>query len=408
MASTPDPSKNPEKTDESAEIPDDLILDDLDESSFDEPLLMDAEAVEEPLEEEIVEEIPESEEIADTFPPSAEPAPQRASFLPMVLGGLAAGAIGFLAATALLPGLSFDKEQLANLVEATEENASKLAVSDARIDELSASIPEPVDTSSLESAVSSLETQAQTLASGLSALENEPEVDLSGLISGLAALGERVTALEVNEGNTASAEAAAAEESLAAFKEELNRLIAEAEAQVDAAERRAAQIEAAAAAEAAAAEKEALLSKLKAAVDGGASYNELVDELGNVPGDLAAHASTGVPTMVVLQQNFPDAARAALATAQTVPDDATTGQRLTAFLRRQTNARSLAPKEGDDPDAILSRAEAQLGEGHLTEALAELDALPETAQSAMSGWLDDAKTRLAALQAVDALSAKTN
>ena len=237
---------------------------------------------------------------------------------------------------------------------------------------------------------------------------NEPEVDLSGLISGLAALGERVTALEVNEGNTASAEAAAAEESLAAFKEELNRLIAEAEAQVDAAERRAAQIEAAAAAEAAAAEKEALLSKLKAAVDGGASYNELVDELGNVPGDLAAHASTGVPTMVVLQQNFPDAARAALATAQTVPDDATTGQRLTAFLRRQTNARSLAPKEGDDPDAILSRAEAQLGEGHLTEALAELDALPETAQSAMSGWLDDAKTRLAALQAVDALSAKTN
>ena len=408
MASTPESSKTPVKPDESTDIPDDLLLDDLDESSFGDPIVIEAEAVEDPIEDDILEENPDSEDIAESFPPSSEPASKRSSFFPMVLGGLVAGAIGFLAAYALVPGLSVDRDQMATLAANAEETASDLADLSARVEEMGSSIPEPVDTSRLESAVTSLQDQTQSLASDLSKLENAPEVDLTGLTSGLAALGDRVTALEINEGNTTSAEAAAAEESLEAFKVELGRLIDEAQAQVSDAEKRAAEIEAQAAAAAAAAEREAQLSKLKAAVDGGAPYNELIAELGDVPAELAAHADKGVPTLVVLQQTFPDAARAALATAQTVPEDASTGQRLTAFLRRQTNARSLTPKEGNDTDAVLSRAEAHLGEGQLPEALAELAALPDTAQSVMSAWLTDAKTRMAALQAVDTLSAATN
>ena len=408
MASTPESSKTPVKPDESTDIPDDLLLDDLDESSFGDPIVIEAEAVEDPIEDDILEENPDSEDIAESFPPSSEPASKRSSFFPMVLGGLVAGAIGFLAAYALVPGLSVDRDQMATLAANAEETASELADLSARVEEMGSSIPEPVDTSRLESAVTSLQDQTQSLASDLSKLENAPEVDLTGLTSGLAALGDRVTALEINEGNTTSAEAAAAEESLEAFKVELGRLIDEAQAQVSDAEKRAAEIEAQAAAAAAAAEREAQLSKLKAAVDGGAPYNELIAELGDVPAELAAHADKGVPTLVVLQQTFPDAARAALATAQTVPEDASTGQRLTAFLRRQTNARSLTPKEGNDTDAVLSRAEAHLGEGQLPEALAELAALPDTAQSVMSAWLTNAKTRMAALQAVDTLSAATN
>ena len=73
--------------------------------------------------------------------------------------------------------------------------------------------------------------------------------------------------------------------------------------------------------------------------------------------------------------------------------------RFAAFLRRQTNARSLAPREGDDADAILSRAEAALSAGDLPTALSELDALPDSARTTMEGWISDAADRAAAVSA---------
>ena len=126
------------------------------------------------------------------------------------------------------------------------------------------------------------------------------------------------------------------------------------------------------------------------------------------PPALSDHAETGVPALVALQQDFPKAARAALATAQTVPDDASTGQKFTAFLKRQTNARSLSPRDGDDADAVLSRAEASLAEGDLKGALGEISALPEPAREAMQTWLNDAQRRDAALAAVNALTVVKN
>ena len=71
-------------------------------------------------------------------------------------------------------------------------------------------------------------------------------------------------------------------------------------------------------------------------------------------------------------------------------------------------ARSLTPKDGNDPDAILSRAEAAIGSGDLNMALSELANLPEPARDAMTDWLGDAQIRLSVLEAVDSLSAKTN
>ena len=115
-----------------------------------------------------------------------------------------------------------------------------------------------------------------------------------------------------------------------------------------------------------------------------------------------------MPALTILQQEFPNAARAAVGTVQTVPQDASAGEKLTAFLRRQTNARSLVPQEGDGADAVLSRAEAALAGGDLNVALSELTNLPEDARSAMSGWLADAETRQSALDFVNALSAEMN
>ena len=147
---------------------------------------------------------------------------------------------------------------------------------------------------------------------------------------------------------------------------------------------------------------------MRAAVESGAGFSDILAGFGDAPKVLTSLATDGVPTMVSLQQSFPDAARAALAASQTVPEDASTGERLAAFLKRQTNARSLTPREGSDPDAVLSRAEASLNQGDLDTALSEISTLPDAAMTAMSGWLERAETRASAMKALDELSAVTN
>lgn len=429
MTSTPDSPKKPEKHDDSDDLSEADFANELDESSDDAPVLLesDAEDVTEDLLE--IEDFPEetqvSEEIPESFPP-AEPAPRKSGFFPMVLGGLVAGAIGFGAAFFLNPGLFGQSEVVTRAIEGVDSNATSLAELSSTVDTLGASIPEAPDLSGLEAGLAELggsldkvSGQVADLTQGLADSDAKTTTRLSELTATIDTLRERVAALEVQGGNTNAAQADEAAAQLSAFQTDLDALVADAEARIVAAEEKAQAIlaEAQAAAEAkeqsaaeqaALALKQAALSELKAAVDAGASFKEIVTALDDVPPELASHADTGVPTMVALQQSFAPAARAALATVQTVPEDASTGERFSAFLRRQTNARSLAPKEGNDADAVLSRAEAHLSAGKLSETLSEVSTLPEDAQAAMSGWLSDAQTRQAALKAVDALSAKLN
>jgi hypothetical protein len=112
-----------------------------------------------------------------------------------------------------------------------------------------------------------------------------------------------------------------------------------------------------------------------------------------------------VPSLQSLRSTYPDAARAALdAALRANPGDSWT-ERLSVFLRGQTGARSLTPREGTDPDAVLSRAEAALAAGTLDTALTELDTLPQAGKDAMSTWLTQATQRQQAIAAVTALSA---
>jgi hypothetical protein len=73
-------------------------------------------------------------------------------------------------------------------------------------------------------------------------------------------------------------------------------------------------------------------------------------------------------------------------------------------LTRALGARSVAPREGDDPDAVLSRAEAAIKAGDLNATLTELDTLPEEAQAAIADWRAAADARVAARAAADALA----
>ena len=70
--------------------------------------------------------------------------------------------------------------------------------------------------------------------------------------------------------------------------------------------------------------------------------------------------------------------------------------------------RSLAPREGDDPDAILSRAQAAVTAGEIEGALAEIVMLPPDGQSAMTDWVTAARARLDALAAASGLAETLN
>ena len=56
---------------------------------------------------------------------------------------------------------------------------------------------------------------------------------------------------------------------------------------------------------------------------------------------------------------------------------------------------------GDDPDAILARAEFNLQAGDLTAAVAEMQALDGAAAETATGWVADAEARLAAETVVE-------
>ncbi|MBS0563563.1 MAG: hypothetical protein JSR87_03510 [Proteobacteria bacterium] len=153
------------------------------------------------------------------------------------------------------------------------------------------------------------------------------------------------------------------------------------------------------------------MASLTAALDSGAALGPGLAQLTKagvaVPEALAAQAQ-GVPTLAALRAAFPDAARDAL--AQSLAATAGTGlwARTVAFLRSQSGERSLTPRAGTDPDAVLSRAEAALKMDDLAAALDEIAALPPAGQARMAEWAGLARRRLEAKAAIAALSATSN
>ncbi|MBR9843629.1 MAG: hypothetical protein GYB25_10735, partial [Rhodobacteraceae bacterium] len=154
---------------------------------------------------------------------------------------------------------------------------------------------------------------------------------------------------------------------------------------------------------------QAALTRVAAALESGSPYEAALIEFANASGQsapaaLANHAAEGVPTLPALIDGFPEAARAALAEARKLQSGEDTGSRIGTFLKAQLGARSVTPKDGSDPDAILSRAEAALKDGKIATVLAEIDALPAESQAKLASWREAAEIRAAALAAADALA----
>ena len=314
-------------------------------------------------------------------PVQSQPA-QQSTFIPLVLGGLIAGGIGF--AIAMTSGPQIDT----SLQDRVTDQADAIAALEAQV-----AAPATVDLSSMEAA------------------QSELAANLEGMSAQLADLDARLTALE----NLPRGEGTASVPALATYEAEIEALRAQiaemtgiAQTELDTARAEAAAIEENAAAAARAAAGRAALARLRTGMENGAplgaALGDLEAAIGGTAPDALIAAQDGVPTLAVLQEQFPDVARAALATARSegVSGEETSG--LGAFLRNQFDVRSVQPQDGTSTDAILSRAEAAVREGRLADALAEISGLPEVARAQMSDWLALAEQRAAAIAAVDVLS----
>ena len=323
--------------------------------------------------------------------------PAYAAVVPLVLGGAVAAFIGFAASNVMHDRRANDALSPEDNAAAIEALESGVAGQATRLDGLEAVDPEQI----AADAVAPVMAEAQSLSERLDALSGE-----------LAALTERVETIAMRPTAT-GIEADEFDAALSEFRDQLNAAISNAQTEIVEAREEASRISE----EAFSAEQAAVLrgawAQVTGALQNGGPFAEplaAVREIAEVdlPPALAASADNGVPTLADIQQAFPEAARAALEASIRSEKGEAPLERFTAFLRVQSGVRSLTPREGDDPDAVLSRVEAALRSGDLAAALGEVEALPKEGRASLSDWISLATTRLEATQAASELSSSLN
>jgi hypothetical protein len=249
--------------------------------------------------------------------------------------------------------------------------------------------PPGYDDSALQARVDGLEQQLADIATMPRDGGGASPAALAAQANALAALQQQVAGLQGGDGSSADIEAATAA----------------AEARLAEAEARATEMKAAAEASAAQALTRASWQQISVALETGGPFATALAAFdpAAVPQILTDNASVGLPTVTDLQTSFPDAARLALDAALRADMGEGWTDRLANFFRTQTGARSVTPRAGDDPDAVLSRAEAALGEGRVADSLTEIATLPDVAKAAMQTWVDQASMMLAGQEALVAL-----
>ncbi|WP_131814581.1 hypothetical protein [Cognatishimia maritima] len=345
------------------------------------------------------EEVDSADESAepDATPAAPPPAPKNApekktGFVPVALGGVVAAALGFGVAQYVGPMGAGDNEALINLQSSLTAQSEQIATLQSQLQESQSTLED------VFAANDTLSVQLEGLTGSVAAVNGRID-DASGA---LAKLDGRIAVLEKNP--ITQSLPSAAIEAYEREVEELKAAVAEQRAE-------AASMEENAKLTAQQALARAALSRVFSALESGAPYRAALTDFSAAtgttgPAALEGYADTGVPSLAALQSTFPDAARKALAAARggSEPDS----NKVMSFLKTQLGARSVTPQEGDDADAVLSRAEAALRAGRIGDSLAELDALSEAAKDAMSDWIAEAEARQAALVAGESLSQELN
>lgn len=146
------------------------------------------------------------------------------------------------------------------------------------------------------------------------------------------------------------------------------------------------------------------VAALQSAIENAAPRDQALADLTAAGVQVPPVLEGDIPRLEQLRASFPAAARAGLRQSM----DAVAGQqgamdKIGNFLRVQTGARSVEPREGDDPDAVLSRANAAVESGDIPGALTQIGTLPDAGQQAMADWVAQAQVWVDANAALTAL-----
>jgi hypothetical protein len=304
----------------------------------------------------------------------------KSGFVQLVLGGITAAALGFFASEANFLGWR------------TQDDSLRIALSTQR-DEINAlkASQRPPDLSAIESTLGTLTNQLSALDTRIAEVDIRiSEVEMRPVAAApVSETGEAVDAVR--------AEFTALQTALEEQRDEISGLLGNAKS-----------VEETTAMAVRTAQSQRALAEMTYAINNGGAYADAVDQMAaagitDLPAALTGPASEGVVTLINLQTRYPDVARAALSDASASTADADDSG-FSGFLRRQLGARSVTPREGNSLDAVLSRVEAAVRDGKLSEALTEIDALPDGTKNVMQDWLTDARARAYAEVAVKDLS----
>jgi len=338
---------------------------------------------------------------------------QTSAFVPMLLGGIVSGAIGFGAAyylftsnlltngvtvaeiqTELSAEIENNADRISQNTTVTKEQDAALQDIVSRLDAHDDQFKHHTDglatASSLSDALDSLNTRVESIEA-LAA-------DMSQVI---AKLEKRpVAAALSNEVIEAyNSEVSKLMETMAAQRKEVETLLDEANAEKAQTSEMARNTQA-----------RITLNAIQTAFNSGQGFAAELEEFSKlsttpIPSNLLEIAATGVTGLETLSDAFPEAARGAIAAERSGDSYDGTTQSLLGFLKSQVQARSVTPKEGTDADAVLSRAEAALRGGQLEIAVKEVQTLQSPAKEAMKVWQSKAQERLNLIEALNSLSA---
>jgi hypothetical protein len=150
--------------------------------------------------------------------------------------------------------------------------------------------------------------------------------------------------------------------------------------------------------------------ELRIAVDRGIPFTAELNAAKQLAADpsvlapLESLASTGVPTPAALAQDLSKLGSAMMKAARPRPEGGVI-ERLQASAERLVRIRPVDEASGDEPSALIGRAELKATRGDIAGALADVERLPESVRAPAASWIEAAKKRLAAIAAAKSLAA---
>jgi len=283
--------------------------------------------------------------------------------------------------------------------------------------------PQPAPDPALANRIAAMETQLKSFAETVGALGQRSDRSAAANAAALSELKEKLAGLDASGAQSSEAADAAANadatrvaalanridalegnaktlETLQTLEQTLQATLAADEAKRDAetSDDRAVRTAVVAGALAAAVERgDPFAAELEAAQSQGADAKALAP--------LEGFAATGVPRPQALAGELSGLEPALLQAAAGAPSEGGFLGKLQANAERLVRIRPVEEVAGEEPAAVIARAEVKAGRGDLAGALMEIESLPAQIRAPAQAWIGSAQARVAAIAASRAFAA---